>query len=723
MLKNLKMALKMMLGFGLLIVLLVAVGGVAVFNLLRIQNGANRLQDQYVAEVEIVNELERNSLQTMYAMRGYSLTFDETYYRNGMENLNEVNANLSEAEALSNRYEELEVLGRQVTTAKDAVSRYQQLSSQTKSVIDAILAAREQNDRAAAAFVTELETLLASQNNQFQNELAAEASDAELGERISKINQINAILKVANEARVSNFRSQLLMDTDGLQDTIDALDRVPEMITEIRAITRLQVDLEPLNRMEESARSYEAAVGTILENYSELLRLNRERNAAADEVLSAAEATAIAGIEGTQQVAADVVNIVNGSVSAVIVGIVVAILFAIGVAIVITRAITGALRRGVTFATELSRGNLNATLDVDQKDEIGDLAAALKNMSFRLREIVQDIRSASENVTYGSEQLSQSAQQMSEGATEQAASAEEVSSSMEEMSSNIRQNADNAMQTDKISQKSARDAEEGGEAVRETVSAMKEIAEKISIIEEIAGQTNLLALNAAIEAARAGEAGKGFAVVASEVRKLAERSQNAAGEISELSARSVAVAERAGEMLEHIVPDIKKTAELVQEISAASNEQNSGAEQINSAIIQLDTVIQRNASASEEMASMSEELSGQAEQLQRAIQFFKLDDGGSGQTRTVRRQYLPAPGGTASVTKKRDIPREASTSGSRNGGQTADQQRARTKTGRAGESQKRKETGITLAEGGGSGISLDLDPKSSDDFDTDFEEY
>ncbi len=215
------------------------------------------------------------------------------------------------------------------------------------------------------------------------------------------------------------------------------------------------------------------------------------------------------------------------------------------------------------------------------------------------------------------------------------AAAEEVSSFMEQMTSNIKQNSDNALQTDKISQKAAQDARKGGQAVAEAVNAMKEIANKISIIEEIARQTNLLALNAAIEAARAGEHGKGFAVVASEVRKLAERSQTAAGEIGELSSSSVEVAEKAGEMLARLVPDIQKTAELVQEITAASAEQNSGADQINKAIVQLDQVIQQNASASEEMASTSEELAGQAEQLQATIEFFKTN-GAAKKRETVR---------------------------------------------------------------------------------------
>ncbi|MCM0081847.1 methyl-accepting chemotaxis protein [Geomonas sp. Red32] len=303
---------------------------------------------------------------------------------------------------------------------------------------------------------------------------------------------------------------------------------------------------------------------------------------------------------------------------------------AIGLAlgIVISRMISIPLRRGVEVAQAVANGDLTHSINLDRKDEVGILASALNEMVDKLKEIVGEVKSASDNVASGSQQLSSGAEELSQGASEQAAAAEEASSSMEEMSSNIRQNADNALQTEKIAQKSAKDAIEGGKAVQETVAAMKDIAGKINIIEEIARQTNLLALNAAIEAARAGEHGKGFAVVASEVRKLAERSQKAAAEISELSSSSVDVAEKAGQLLTMMVPDIQRTAELVQEISAACREQDTGAEQINKAIQQLDQVIQANAGASEEMASTAEELSSQAEQLQTSVSFFKSGDDG-----------------------------------------------------------------------------------------------
>ncbi len=282
------------------------------------------------------------------------------------------------------------------------------------------------------------------------------------------------------------------------------------------------------------------------------------------------------------------------------------------------------LKDTVQVAEKISKGDL--TVKVQTLSEKDTLGHALKAMVEKIGQVVSEVKFAAENVAAGSQQMSSGSVQMAEGATEQAASAEEASSSMEEMASNIKQNADNAMQTEKIALKSADDAKEGGTAVTETVSAMKKIAEKISIVEEIARQTDLLALNAAIEAARAGDHGKGFAVVASEVRKLAERSRSAAAEIGRLSGTSVEVAERAGQMLDSIVPDIRKTAELVQEISAASNEQTTGAEQVNKAIQQLDMVIQQNASVSEQMASTSEELASQAEQLRDSISFFKLDE-------------------------------------------------------------------------------------------------
>lgn len=325
------------------------------------------------------------------------------------------------------------------------------------------------------------------------------------------------------------------------------------------------------------------------------------------------------------------------------------------------RSISVPLGKAVDMLQKMNGGNLDHRLQMKRSDEIGQMADALDsfadsmrdevvaafaalaggNFTFKasgvireplekandaLSQVVGQIQSSAINVASGSQAISASSEEMSQGASEQAAAAEEASSSIEQMTANIRQNADNANQTEKVAIQAANDAQEGGVAVNATVSSMREIANKIVIIEEIARQTNLLALNAAIEAARAGEQGKGFAVVAAEVRKLAERSQIAAGEINELSNGSVETAEAAGKMLEVMVPNIQKTAELVQEIAAASREQDAGAEQIAKSIQQLDSVIQQNASASEEMASTAEELTGQSDMLSEMVASFVVDN-------------------------------------------------------------------------------------------------
>ncbi|MDA8409174.1 MAG: methyl-accepting chemotaxis protein [Treponema sp.] len=298
--------------------------------------------------------------------------------------------------------------------------------------------------------------------------------------------------------------------------------------------------------------------------------------------------------------------------------------------VLITRSITLPLAKVIAISNKMASGDLLEEVEgrmVERHDEIGNLGASFDRMRANVTDIVLRIQGAANSVSLGSQQISSTAQQLSQGTTEQAASAEEVSASVEEMIASIRQNADNAGATEGIAQKASADGEDGGAAVADSVEAMKNIAAKIGVIDEIARQTNLLALNAAIEAARAGDAGKGFAVVASEVRKLAERSQRASGEISELSKSTMAAAANAGEIIRRIVPDIRKTAGLVQEIAASSREQNSGADQIGKAIGQLDTVIQQNAGASEELASMAEELAGQARQLQDTVAYFKVMHG------------------------------------------------------------------------------------------------
>ena len=331
-------------------------------------------------------------------------------------------------------------------------------------------------------------------------------------------------------------------------------------------------------------------------------------------------------IKSTEGATIQVTEIIEQSKTTIIISAIIVFVLAVIIALFIAGSITARISEAIGTIKAMANGDLTQKIVVSNNDEIGEMINQFLIMTDRLKDAIGVIFATSDSIGISSSKIKDTSKQTSLGATEQAASAEEVAASMEEMSANIQQNTENAQQTEKIAIQASEDIQEGNSAVAQTVDSMKTIADKISIIEEIARQTNLLALNAAVEAARAGEHGKGFAVVAAEVRKLAERSQEAANEINDLTSSSLKISEKAGNLLVAIVPNIDKTAKLVQEITAASKEQNSGAEQVNNALQELNNVVQRNASASEEIAHNADDLSTKGNQLKDAISFFKIDD-------------------------------------------------------------------------------------------------
>ncbi len=651
MLKNMKLSVKLGGAFGLLIVIMLALGTMALVTMSRVSSQSDHLGNDLVPEWSLAADIAEQQYQAGQQITAYSLNHDPTYLAQGRSYINRLRQSLDQGQRLSRERPLLVELGPALEAISSQVNNYESAVNEIEQAVRATARAREQAGASARQFEENISAYLSAQNNAMTRQINAQDIIEELLIRHDRITRTNDILDIGNAIQIANWESQATRDMAGLERAANAFEELLERINNIIEVTRQEVNLRQLGAGRDAAREYRAAMLAVVAAQQQLDANIEAMNSAYDAVVEQCSQLENQAETQTTNIAQLAISQLNNSSRALLAGLTLAVILAVIISIALTLIITRPVFKGVQFSNELARGNLDANLDVDQKDEIGVLGRAMQDMQKRLRQIVGDVKSASDNVAAGSHELSASSEEMSQGATEQAASVEEISSSMEEMGANIRQNSDNASQTEKIATQAAKDAEEGGKVVYEAVEAMRQIADKISIIEEIARQTNLLALNAAIEAARAGDAGRGFAVVASEVRKLAERSQTAAAEIIDLSGSSVQVAENAGNMLKKIVPDIQRTSELVQEIAASSREQNTGVEQINQAIQQLDQVIQQNASASEEMSSTAEELSSQAEQMQSTMAFFKIeqDTNFSGPRTTKVTVKKNAPGQAAKI--------------------------------------------------------------------------
>lgn len=684
MFKNMKLAGKMTLGFGLVILLVLVVGGLAILNMLDISEQSESLNNAYVPEVGVANEIERTSLETMYAMRGYAFSFDQSYYEEGMTNLEMVKQHLEDAFNLTEQYDYLEALKADAETASSYVSEYESQARETYDVISEILEHRNVMDTAAANYLQQASAYLESQRTQYNEDLATDAGQQTLQDRMQKIFLINDAIDVANNARVLNFKAQATMNTSYFQEALTKLEEVDAIGEALLSITRRQANIDQIEAIGEARHNYMTAVAETMNAYEHLNTLGEQRNATAEEVLAAALDTATKGIETTKNVSQAAVDKVSSSIVVIIIGLIVALVLAVIIAIVLTRMITRALKAGVAFAQDVAAGDLTVTLDIRQKDEIGVLADALRGMLAALQykaqiveriaegdltveiekasdkdglgqsllemrksltDILSQVRMASDQVTTGADQVSQASQNLSQGATEQASSLEEISSSVNQINSQSRQNAENATEANTLAKQSAQGAEDGNNEMKKLTEAMgainassDEIKKVVKVIDDIAFQINLLALNANVEAARAGKYGKGFAVVAEEVRNLAVRAASAVKETTTMVEDSIsnidrgnASVESTAKQLDEIVGSIAKVANFLDEIAVASKEQAQGIEQITEGLDQIEQVTQSNTASAEESASASEELAGQAQELQMLISRFQLE-GSSAET-------------------------------------------------------------------------------------------